>query len=240
MPSSPHTPKRRRPSSGIGLPSSPTSLQSNGYSSIGPSYSRRSSTYSAQSPITPRPISSHDRNADFGFSSEFEGAGGLGGGLGSLADELAEAWDEEGETEQGTSEMQADAEGETHNDQPTSQDQPPPLKGHYHDMKTNLTSSKSSILQPQPNGSTSLPKPTTRSKTRRKPNEHSGSDYGSDSDYEDTAGIPRSLDIRISAIESLARLDPAYSDINTNICKRVADTLRDLGSQAGVENGAMR
>ena len=240
MLSSPHSVKRRRPSSGYRIPSSPVSIQSSGDSPIRPSHSRKSSTYSVHSPVTPRPISSHDRNTGFSFSNDFEGAIGVEQGLGSLADELAEAWDEDGGSEEEASEIQVDGESQVYNDDFISRDQFP--RNDHDATNTNGNSLKSSILQPQQNGSLDLKsiKPTLRSKHRRKPTEYSGSDYGSDSDYEDGNGVLRSLDTRISTIERLAHQAPTYADTDKDVCKRVADNLKDLGSQAGVENGARR
>ncbi|KAL8999721.1 MAG: hypothetical protein Q9169_001538 [Polycauliona sp. 2 TL-2023] len=70
---------------------------------------------------------------------------------------------------------------------------------------------------------------------------YDGSDYGDDSDLEDVRGIPSSLEHRLAAIESLARrgVESNGSGADT-VVVRVAESLRDLVSQTGVETGASR
>ena len=184
-----------------------------------------------KSPLTPRPNSAHDRNASgewgsvngFGNSVEAESSNGLG----NLADELAEAFEEE-EEEPGeeVSELQYDGVGSKANVYPAFQSARIPISP-----------------PPQPTGELSLspPKHTSRSKHRQKLSQYGGSDYGSESDLEGADAISPSLEARMAAIESLARqgTEANGSDID-DVIKRVSNSLKDLGSQAGVENGASR
>ena len=234
MPSSPRTPNRRRKSSSLESPFSPTSPQTNGYHSTRPPYSRRTSSYSIQPPLTPRPISSHSRNGDFGSSGGFETATNGGSGLGNLADELAEAWDEEGEEDGHARSLEDSLNG--YGGRINGHITPPQLASpssiSNHIPSSPLPSQDAHTLSPT--------KPSTRSKIRRKsPSQYDGSDYGSDP--EEVDGISPSLEARMAAIEHLARrgTEANGSDADT-VIPRVAERLRDLGSQSGVENGVSR
>ena len=234
MPSSPRTPNRRRKSSNLESPFSPTSSQTNGYHSTRPPYSRRTSSYSIQPPLTPRPISSHSRNGDFGSSSGFETATNRGSGLGNLADELAEAWDEGGEEDGHARSLEDSLNG--YGGRINGHITPPQLASpssiSNHIPSSPLPSQDAHTLSPT--------KPSTRSKNRRKsPSQYDGSDYGSEP--EEVDGISPSLEARMAAIEHLARrgTEANGSDADT-VIPRVAERLRDLGSQSGVENGVSR
>ena len=171
------------------------------------------------SPLTPRPMSSHSRNGDFRSSNGFGSALDSGDGLGNLADELADAWDEE---EGEHSELQANG-----YDAPST-----PVHLEIHDSTTNG-------LPPQSEHSLSPTKPSSRPKHRRKASQYDGSDYGSDP--EEAEGISPTLEARMAAIEHLARRGTEANGSETDtVIQRVADSLKDLGSQAGVENGASR
>ena len=178
-----------------------------------------------KSPLSPRPNSAHDRNASgdwgsingYGNSVDAENSNGLG----NLADELAEAFEEE-EKEPG----EDDGAGPTANGYPAFQSARIPISP-----------------PPQPVGELSLspPKHTSRSKHRYKPSQYDGSDYGSESDLDGVEGISLSLENRMAAIESLARRGTeANGSDHDDVVKRVSNNLKDLGSQAGVENGASR
>lgn len=231
MPSSPRTPNRRRKSSNLEPAFSPINIQPNGYSSTRVSYSRRTSANSIQSGFTTRPLSSHSRNGDFGSSNGFGPVVNGGDGLGNLADELAEAWDEEGEEDAESRSLVAQLDGHMANGHTT-----PLLLASPASVSNHLPSSP---LPFQDLGSLSPTKPTTRSKHRRKTSQYDGSDYGSDP--EEIDGISPSFEARVAAIEHLARrgTEANGSDADTVIA-RVAERLGDLGSQGGVENGASR
>ena len=228
--SSPRTPNRRRRSSGMSSTFSPINTYGNGYSTTRPQHSRKSSFNSMQSPSTSRPMSSHSRNGEFGLSNGFGDAIDSGNGLGNLADELAEAWDE-GE---GPSEEQSFVNG-SHNDAQLAPSTPPHLE--FHDSMSNGVAS--SPLPQQSKQSLSPTKPSFRTKHRRKTSQYDGSDYGSDP--EETEGISPALEARMAAVECLARrgLETNGSEAD-NIVQRFAASLQDLGSQASVENRASR
>ena len=241
MPSSPRTPTRRRQSSikSIDLSFSLPSPQSNGRSSRNHSFSRRSSQYSIHTPTTPRPPSSNDRNRNFfehnGFSEFGESGKGeeKGNGLGNLADELAEAWDEDAEAED-MSHSHFDGQRESGNAL---------INGYTTGVQQELGIVKcpSPTIDNASNMSLSPPKILYRSKHQRQNSQYDGSDYGDDSNLENPDGIPSSLEARIAAIESLARRGKeANGSEADNVVQRVADSLKDLPSQSGVENGTSR
>ncbi|KAK4695891.1 hypothetical protein P7C71_g1934, partial [Lecanoromycetidae sp. Uapishka_2] len=240
MPSSPQTPARRRKSSAVSIDISFTSPspQSNGYRSKRPSISsRRSSQYSIASPMTPRPVSSHDRNTDIGYSNDY-GEAESANGLGNLADELAG--------------LDEDEEGEAA--EVFSQDQYDGAKDQWHDVILHQQSSFQTPLREnngvsipqksQPTRELSLSPPKQKMRSRQHHRENSvydGSDYGDDSDLEGIDGISPALDARMAAVESLARRGTeANGSDRDSVVHRVADALKDLGSQAGVENAASR
>lgn len=231
MPSSPRTPTRRRKSSATSINVSFTSPspQSNGYHSKRGLISRRSSQNSIQSPLTPRPLSSYDRS-DYGFSNGF--GNGVGSessnGLGNLADELAEAFDEDEDLGAGGQlpGFQYDGVGDEQNGDSVHEFckfTPPPSP-----------STRERSLSP--------PKQPTRLKHHRRQNsQYDGSDYGDDSDLEGADGISPALETRMAAIEHLARrgTEANGSDLD-DVVQRVVDYLKDLGSQSNIENGASR
>jgi len=240
MPSSPRTPTRRRKSSAVSIDISYTSPspQSNGYHSKRPSISnRRSSQYSVATPMPPRPISSHDRNVDFGYCNDYGNVQDVesSNGLGNLADELAEAFDEdeEGEALEDVLGVQYDGAEDVARDE--------------HPSFRNALKENNGIpipQKPQPIRELSLSPPKQKTWSRHHHRENSvydGSDYGDDNDLEGVDGISASLDARMAAVESLARrgTENNGSDKDT-VVQRVADALKDLGSQAGVEDGASR
>ena len=177
-------------------------------------------------------MSSHSRNGDFGSSNGFGTTIESGNGLGNLADELAEAWDEDGEEEHTEADVSQNPRPRNGHNAPSS---PPYLE--INDSTSNGIAS--SPLPQQSEHSLSPTKPSFRTKHRRKTSQYDGSDYGSDP--EETEGISPSLEARMAAIEHLARrgTEANGSEADT-IIQRVAESLKDLGSQAGVENGASR
>lgn len=232
MPSSPRPPNRRRRSSGASSVLSLSTPQTNGYSLTRPPHSRKSSLTSVQSSSTPRPISSHSHYGDFGPLNGFGSAGDSGNGLGNLADELAEAWDEEGE--EAPSEVQTAQNGILTNDNKT------PSMSPQLEMNDSMSYGVASSPLPQQYAHSVPPtKQCSRTKYRRKTAQHDGSDYGSD--LEEIEGISASLEARMAAIEHLARRGTEANGSQADtVIQRVAESLKDLGSQAGVENGASR
>ena len=189
------------------------------------------------SPSTPRPGTSHSRNGDFGWSGGFGSTAESGNGLGSLADELAEAYSDEegGEPEEGLSGDQIDGVGCFSNGYREQEDER--RFGHGE-------AQHNGILAPSIPGSTSdtvTPKQSTSSKHRRKQSRYNHSIDSDDSDVEKTEGIPPSLEARIVAIETSAREGTATNDSEADtIIPRVAESLKDLGSQSGIESGTAR
>lgn len=239
MPSSPRTPNRRQQSTSIDLSFTSASSQINGYDSIRP-HSRKSSLSSLRSlrsPATPRPRSLHEPNGYFGSSNDYGNTVEAGNGLGSLADELAEAWDSEEDMEEVVPAPQATADGAMCNSGSQQQVREQIDQPHY----KNFSRPSYSIPQPATTGSLSPPKLPPRPKHKRQDSHYDGSDYGDDSDFEDATGISPSLNARIAVIENLARRGSESNGSDADgVILRVADLLKDLGSQSGVENGASR
>jgi len=234
MPSSPRTPTRRQRPSSIDLSFSSPNGSSNGRSHVRPSHSRKSSLYS---PSTPRPKSSHGTNGFPTISSDFAGTGGGGNGLGSLADELAEAWDEDGEGEEEVLGLQTDGhEGGCRG-------------GHgvpgEHETQTIHDRGFGVASSPAPgqttNGPSSPARFTQRSKNERNRSRYDGSDYGDSPDLEEISSVPPALEARMATIEALARQGTEENGGEADgVIGRVVNGLKDLGGQSGVENGATR
>lgn len=230
MPSPASTKSHRRghPSS-IDLSASATSYATNGYGQSPPQSPRSPGLSGPPSPVTPRQQNSHSENRSARMSVDYAAAEDAGaGGLGSLADELADAWGEE--------EGYEDASGVEENGQVDS----------HHlddaDLRDDVYSSDDAgTLSPDRN-TLHLPKQRTKSsRHRRQESQYDGSDYGNDSDLEESAEISPSLEARMAGIESLARRGTEDNGSeNDHIIKRLIESLRDLGGQAGIENGATR
>lgn len=181
-----------------------------------PSHSRDASNVDETPSTTPvRPDLSRSNSI---LNDEF-GSGGQAGsnGLGNLADELADAWDDEdedepdmnfqegpGEDETGTNGAEAVENSARHAEQPKSQNLSPPVNSRN---------------------------------SKRQGSEYDGSEYGADSDME-SPGIPPALVARMDMVESLARRGTEYN--GDDVVKRLLDGLKDLGAQSGVEGGAAR
>ncbi|GMF68873.1 unnamed protein product [Aspergillus oryzae] len=215
-------------------PISPGTYAPNGFSHSPP-----------RSPMSPRfsapssPARGHHaqslNGSHYRMSGDFGSAADMGGGgLGNLADELADAWEqEEGgygyASGQEVEHIPADTQ---HMDRSDSED------GYHMGTKTPSSgySSERASLQP--------PKPKTRNgghRHRRTESQYDGSDYGPDSDLEEAADISPSLEMQMAEVESLARrgLENNGSESDHAIA-RVVEALRDLGGQSGIENNAMR
>lgn len=245
MPSSPHTPDRRRHSSVMDL-SLPASPQSNGFNSqtnnFSPrtlAHSRRTSLYSIPSPSTHRPGSSHNRRSS-GAVSDFGGAIDHDNELGNLADELAEAWDEDGEGIPEVGGLGSPIEGQDtsyNGDLTVSQESQPCSQPDSPAMSSGPSTLPSS--SDAPSITLSPTKHLTRQKSTRNRSQYGEPDCSSDFESEDAASISPSLEARMAAIESLARwgTESNCSDASS-IVRRFADSLKDLGSQSGLEDGA--
>ena len=199
-----------------------------------------SSLHSLRSPLTPRQRSLRESNGYFISPNDYSNAVEAGNGLGSLADELAEAWDDEEEEEEMYEVVpapQADSEGAMCNggSQQDIHEQLDHRRDNDFGIPVNPIPKSGAI------GSLSPQRLPPRSKHRRQDSHYDGSDYGDNSEFEDTTGISPSLEARMATIESLARrgTENGGSDAD-NVIQRVADLLKELGSQSNVETGASR
>lgn len=217
MSSSPRTPSHSR---------NPSNIESSAATPF--SYDRqtlrRNSKASVNSPISPRRqslIRSNSIEPD-GFGST--GTGADAGGLGNLADELADAWDDD------------EGEGEDEELDMNFQNAPTPDVQHPRDSGVDVAPSPA---RQSPLKTMSLTPPAIRGH-RRKESVYDGSDYGEDSD-DDSAGIPLGLQSRMDLVESLARRGTENNGSeNDGVVRRVVEGLKDLGGQSGVEGGATR
>jgi len=153
-----------------------------------------------------------------------------GGGLGNLADELADALsDDEDDYGDETPNISVDLEsGDGTADFSTQRDSGVDV----------ATDSPKPGERPR-NMSLSLPSTNGRGH-RRSSSVYDGSEYGSDSDLE-SPGMPPSLVAKIDAVESLARRGTESNGGHMDgVFQRLTDELRDLGSQSGVEGGTNR
>jgi len=230
MPRSPRTPTRPRKVFSADLPCTPAGPRGNQYGS---------SSVSDKSPTTPRAPSSYGRgenlSGSIGYSNDPDS--GSADGLGSLADELAEAWDEddEGEIDGVLAMHNVGADGglrvETNGF---------PSKENHHDPGAVVPS------KPQTPGTASNtiqepPMTTSRSANLRQRPEYDNPNSEDDSDQEAMDHNSRSFDSCMAAIENLARgVTDSGGDKPDCVIKRVADALKDLRTQSGVEDGATR
>jgi hypothetical protein len=154
-----------------------------------------------------------------------------GGGLGNLADELADAWADEDGYE--------DASGIEVNGQTET------MAG-YHTEDSSAHEAGVPHGQLSPEHPSSLHPPRNRPRQaqnwhRRTESQYDGSDYGNDSDFDEAGEISLSLENRMAGIESLVRRGTEDNGSgNDQVIKRLIDSLRDLGPQSGIENGAAR
>lgn len=183
------------------------------------------------SPETPRQRNSQILNGDRRMSEDYMGTVDSGGGLGNLADELADAWgDGEGYEDASGFEANGQAEdmnGGFHEDEDTS--------GHGTPREP-MSPDQGSALQP--------PRSRTRqhqNRHRRTESQYDGSDYGNDSDFDELGELSPNLERRMAGIESLARRGIEENGSSTDqIISRFIESLRDLGAQSAIENGAAR
>ncbi|KAH6655326.1 hypothetical protein BKA67DRAFT_534256 [Truncatella angustata] len=219
MPSSPRTPRHSRQSSLIDpfQPSSPGASPT----------ARRASKSSFADPMTPLRNSMNEQELSTFSGANFEPADN---GLGNLADELGDALygdedEDEGEYYEDDSEQAPDI----------SFDAKSPEGG---DDVGEVRDSGVDVELPIRNKNLNLSPPRSGKGHRRQGSAYDGSEYGSDSDL-DSPGIPPSLVARMDAVESLARRGTESGPADM-VFKRVADGLRDLGSQSGVEGSTTR
>ena len=215
MPPSPRTPKHSRHPSNIDL-SFATPLSYN-------ESPRRHSKSSLFTPTTPNrhSLQHSDPTGIDGFNSG--GPAEASNGLGNLADELADAWDDdEGEDEEPDMNFQEIGEEV---EEPTR------------DSGVDVTSSP---IEASSKPSNLTPPTVEKRGHRRQPSEYDGSDYGGDSDLE-SPGIPPGLVARMDMVESLVRRGTENNGTDRDsVVSRVIDGLKDLGGQSGVEGATSR
>ncbi|KAI4238078.1 MAG: hypothetical protein LQ349_001370 [Xanthoria aureola] len=236
MPSPPHTPTRHRRFSNLNPTlSTPRTIQ---YSPVERRSGRSSSIRSITSTVSLKSPSAPDCPG-LDLSSDSFNYRGESDGLGNLADELAEAWD----TECGGNIQMDHVVEDTENDSPSRCDE--------HQNPWLNTGLGIAISAPQisngnarKNQSLSPPKHIPQEglyKTTSDLSLYDSSDYGENPDLEEVQGISTSLEHRLASIESIARRGAESNGSGADtVVMRVAESLRDLASQAGVESGASR
>ncbi|KAF2420345.1 hypothetical protein EJ08DRAFT_576751, partial [Tothia fuscella] len=206
--------------------------------------SQRSSA--AYSPANSRLGSSHGHGDS--LAAEFAELGG--GGMGSLADELG-GWGSADEEEGEESILEEDGEGDVFGGE---------LHGEKGGKRRNIERERDSGIEitssPLPTSTTSqqwqngrlLPPSTSTTPTKRKGSGHKrvnsaydGSEYGSESDFEETELVSATLEARLSVVEALARrgIEENGSE-GDRVIARVTEGLKDLGGQSGIESGTTR
>ena len=173
------------------------------------------------SPTKSRPNSTFDRLVDHELSDGIGTEPDTESRLGNLADELADAFEEDGD-------------GSTADD----------LEGRY------ITAADESdgCLRNGINGAT-LILPGSSRRRSLSPIEHyhqqhssyDGSDYRNDGDLERTERLSPALEARMAAIEDLARRGTESNGGGSDVdIRQVIDHFKDLGSQSNIENGTSR
>ena len=149
-------------------------------------------------------------------------------GLGNLADELAEVFDEDEISETCGEAPEAGFDG--------AKDEHHGHLSQYGDTPTLQSSHPARECSPCP------PKEAIRSKYHhRQSSQCHGSEYVNDSDLEGTDGISPTLEARMAALESLVRLGTESNGSDSDdVVHRMVKCLQDLGSQSSVENSASR
>jgi len=169
-------------------------------------------------------------------SGDFSGAADVGvGGLGNLADELADAWEEEEDGYGYASGQEASRAG---SQQMGHSDGEEMYMQSVHSVR-----SRSPSLSPERDSlhpSRNKHRANHLRQHRRQESQYDGSDYGPDSDLEET-DISPALESQMAEIESLVRrgIENNGSE-NDRVIQRTVDSLKDLGGQSGIENSAMR
>ena len=245
MQSTPPTPTPRRRSSGNAthLALLSAGLQNDSSPFKQSSNSRRSSHCSEASPSTARPSPSHDSSGYLETSKGFDDLVDLSNasGLGNLADELAEALEEEDddghELGEGAPEAPCDRAEAISHDRSKENEHPKTKNCNQH----TIVASTLPVRTATSDLAIKFPKQPLRFGHTRRRSQYDGSDYGNDSDLDDPNGMSESLEARIAAVESLAHRDTEANGGNADeIMPRLVDALKDLGSQNGVENTAIR
>lgn len=227
LPPSPLKLAHRNPSTMDESPISP-GTGVNGFAPQSPLEPRTPRLSAPPSPVTPRQ-NLHAMTESQRGSVDFSADTG-GGGLGNLADELADAWEQEEEGYGYASGQETGAAGSQQLDQSDGEDA---YMQSVRDMRTQSPSADSpaSKSRLRPN----------QLRHRRAESHYDGSDYGNDSDLDEAADISPALESQMADIESLVRRGIENNGSESDhVIQRTVQELRDLGGQSGIENSAMR
>lgn len=212
------------------LPISPGTGAVNGFGLQSPSLPQTPRLSAPPSPVTPRQ-NINTMNGAHRESVDYSADAG-GGGLGNLADELADAWEQE---EEGYDYASGQENGPVESQQMDQSDGEDTYLQSVRGMRSGSPSGESS---PQ---SKNRFRANQLRQHRRQESHYDGSDYGNESDLDETADISPALDNQMADIESLARRGVENNGSeNDHVIQRTVEALRDLGAQSGIENSAMR
>lgn len=156
------------------------------------------------------------------------------GGLGNLADELADMWeDEEGGHDAVDGEVAELGDG-MHGSGDVR------INGHHAGAHGGARDGSVAASSP-PMLRSPLQASRHRSNHQRKPSQYDGSEYDGEQQLAASGGITAGLEAEIAALESIARrgAEQTASDADQGV-HRFTESLRDLGSQAAIEAGATR
>ncbi|POS83495.1 hypothetical protein EPUL_004214 [Erysiphe pulchra] len=190
-------------------------------------HSRTNSRVSGLSPVTPsRVIVGSSTNSIDPTSLEVFASNGLlttplnnTSGKGNLADELADAWDEDGEEEGSEFDLSFQHQQELNPSRDSGVDVSSPPFG---------TSGRATVL------------PALGRGHRRISSEYDGSEYGDNSILE-VDSIPTGLQAQMDLVESLVRRGIENNGTDGDgIVMRVIEKLKDLGGQSKIESGTTR
>lgn len=213
-------------------PQTPLHSRTTSLAELSPQVSPSNRRQSRSSLESSTPVRGTFNQADHLDISTFTEGGVIeGSGLGNLADELADAFSdsENGDTYSGQDDtgISFSVQHDVHLPTEAARDIVRGAPQAYLD---------SSDLK---NGGLGVPLSSRRGH-RRAISEYDGSEYGSESDL-DSPGMPTGLVSRINAVEALARRGTENTGGHSDgVFFRLADALRDLGSQTGVESSATR
>ncbi|KAK5940741.1 hypothetical protein PMZ80_007158 [Knufia obscura] len=250
-PTSPSSTTRKRrslriPSIQTNHDSQPSSPYRNGHAGT-PSHSRHSSQSSMpqHSPITPRPTSSRFKrpsSSRLSIGSNISTGLASNAGLGNLADELEDAWNQDLD-EQDSFPLQGLQEGD-----PDDTLRSPSDLHNMHELSIpntprSPTTRNSDMLQ-SPGKPPSPSKQWASMGTHRKTESlYDGSDYGPDSDDEAFDSIPPTLQRRIHDVEEITRISANADAMSESggVIERTTSALKDnLGARFTIENSAQR
>lgn len=143
--------------------------------------------------------------------------------MGSLADELG-GWS--GDEEEEDIEEDFEGEGEEHTNGTIERER---------DSGIDVGSSPATLKHLSPTSA------TTEKGHRRLNSAYDGSEYGSDSDLEETELVSATLEARMASIEAMARRGLEENGTEGDkVVARVTEALRDLGWQSSIETGSTR